>query len=108
MNVRVIEATPTRKIIFDIKGFFVIYNSSDKINVEHYLNTSKGSSVSVDSGKMNAVVVGTDSLTIGQTIIREGLISRVDHALYLGRELMKAEIALHNELQYEQCSDLKI
>ena len=41
------------------------------------------------------VVKGQDAQGLYQTIIRKGLASRLDHAAYLGRELEKAEIALH-------------
>lgn len=108
MNVRRIEAAPSKKIIFDKKGFFVIFIKNNMIVVEHYQNISKGTSLKVDTGKLDTVIVGYDSLSIGQTIVREGLISRIDHSIYLGRELMKAEIALRNGLKYEQCTDLII
>ncbi len=108
MNIREIEATLSRRIVFDPKGFFVIYLQKEDIVVEHYQNVSKGTALKVDTGKLDAVIRGKDSLSIGQTIVREGLISRTDHAIYLGRELMKAEIALKNGLKYEQCEDLKI
>ena len=108
MNIREIEAAPSRRIVFDPKGFFVIYLQKEDIVVEHYQNVSKGTALKVDTGKLDAVIRGKDSLSIGQTIVREGLISRTDHAIYLGRELMKAEIALKNGLKYEQCEDRKI
>ena len=108
MLIRKIEAFPSKKIIFDKKGFFVIYLKNDEIVTEHYISVSKGSSLKVDTGKLDTIITGTDSLTIGQTIIREGLISRIDHSLYLGRELMKAEIALKNQLDYEQCKSLNL
>lgn len=108
MHIPKIQSTPTKRIVFDTKGFFVVYLKDGEIVAEHYLNVSKGSPVGVDTGKLNVIITGTDSLTIGQTIVREGLISRTDHAIYLGRELMKAEIALKHGLKYEQCSDLKL
>jgi dihydropteroate synthase-like protein len=42
----------------------------------------------------DVVVRGRDSREIYQTIIREGLVSKLDHAAYLGKELEKAHIAL--------------
>jgi len=106
MNIIRIEAKPSKQIVFDKNGFFVIYLKDNVIVAEHYENVSKGTVLKVDTGKLNMVITGTDSLVIGQTIIREGLISRTDHAIYIGRELMKAEIALLNGLNYEQCKDL--
>ncbi|MCX9025622.1 MAG: DUF4346 domain-containing protein, partial [Candidatus Methanoperedens sp.] len=37
-----------------------------------------------------------------ETIVRLGLVSRLDHAGYLGRELMKAELALKFKRSYSQ------
>ena len=108
MTMRRIEATPSKKVIFDSKVFFVIFLGGNQIVVEHYQNISKGTSMNVDTGKLNSIIFGKDALSIGQTIIREGLISRIDHSLYLGKELMKAEIALKFGLRYEQCSELVI
>ncbi len=42
----------------------------------------------------DVVVRGRDSRAIYQTIIREGLVSKLDHAAYLGKELEKAHIAI--------------
>ena len=48
------------------------------------------------------VVKGTTAGEIYQTIIREGLVGRMDHAAYLGKELTKAEIALKLGRSYTQ------
>ena len=39
-------------------------------------------------------IYGKDAESIVQTLVREGLISRLQHAAYLGHELHKAEVAL--------------
>ena len=78
MRVREIQATPSKRIVFDPKGFFVIYLQDKDIVVEHYQNVSKGTALQVDTGKIDAIIRGKDSLSIGQTIVREGLISRTD------------------------------
>jgi len=108
MQVQTVQASADKKIIFDPKGFFVIYLQNEEIVAEHYKNVSKGTSLNVDTGKFDIVIKGKDSLSIGQTIVRKGLISRTDHSIYLGRELMKAEIALKHGLKYEQCKELNI
>lgn len=107
-QIKSIKAKPNKKIVFDPKGFFVIFLKNEEIIVEHYINVSKATNVDIDSGKLNIVIVGDNALSIGQTIVREGLISRVDHGIFMGRELMKAEIALKNNLVYEQCKDLSL
>ena len=43
---------------------------------------------------------GTSTPQIIQKIVEKGLISRLDHAAYLGKELEKAVIALKNDLLY--------
>ncbi len=42
----------------------------------------------------DAVVRGKNAQEVYQTIIREGLVGRLDHAAYLGKELHKAELAV--------------
>ncbi len=91
-----------RKIELDKEGFFVIVVDHDKkkIVVEHYRNVKKGKMVG--TGKLNKIIEGTGAEEMCHTIINEGLISRLEHAAYLGRELQKAEIALRSNLPYEQ------
>ncbi|MCZ7403069.1 MAG: dihydropteroate synthase-like protein [Candidatus Methanoperedens sp.] len=50
----------------------------------------------------NDAIVGSTAKEILDTIIERGLISRLDHAAYLGRELMKAELALKFKRSYSQ------
>lgn len=50
----------------------------------------------------NNSITGSTARDILDTIIERGLISRLDHAAYLGRELMKAEIALRIKRSYSQ------
>jgi dihydropteroate synthase-like protein len=47
-------------------------------------------------------VAGRDARDILNTIIEKGLVSRLDHAGYLGRELERAEIALRLKRSYVQ------
>jgi len=51
-------------------------------------------------------VVGTDAEAIAQTIVREGFVSSLQHAAYLGHELHKAEVALKLRLNFVQDSEL--
>jgi len=50
----------------------------------------------------SAVIKGDDARVVYQTIIREGLITKLDHAAYLGKELEKASIALKLGRSYVQ------
>jgi len=47
-------------------------------------------------------IVGATAKEVLDTIIRLGLVSRHDHAAYLGRELMKAELAIKFRRSYSQ------
>ncbi len=47
-------------------------------------------------------IAGETAKEILDTIIRLGLVSNIDHAGYLGRELMKAELALRFRRSYSQ------
>ena len=51
-------------------------------------------------------VIGTDAEEIVQTLVREGLVSSLQHAAYLGHELHKAEVALRFLLNFVQDSEL--
>jgi dihydropteroate synthase-like protein len=54
------------------------------------------------SEEPSAVIKGGDARVVYQTIIREKLITKLDHAAYLGKELEKAAIALNLGRSYVQ------
>jgi tetrahydromethanopterin S-methyltransferase subunit A len=54
------------------------------------------------------VIEGRQAAVIAATVIQEGLLTQLDHAAYLGRELAKAEIALQTGAHYEQDAGLGI
>lgn len=86
----------------DKAGFFVILLNQEKkeIRVEHYLNVARRKAIK--TGKLNRVIEGHSAEDLCHTIIREGLLSELTHAAYLGRELQRAEFALKNHLKYTQ------
>jgi len=98
-----IQAFSSSDWVADPKGFFVISidKNRNKIIAEHYMNN-----------KISKRIVGDSAEEISKTIARLGLIGEFkqtkEHAMYLGRELQKAKIALENGLDYEQDSELKI
>ena len=51
-------------------------------------------------------IIGNDAEAIVQTIVREKLVSSLQHAAYLGHELHKAEMALRLRLNFVQDSPL--
>ncbi len=106
-EVEEIEAEENEKMNFDESGFFVIM-VKDQIVVEHYLNVQKEGDLEVETGELNKIVKGKTAKAVCDTLAREKLVSRLDHAAYLGRELQKAEIALEHGLEYEQCEPLDL
>lgn len=97
-----IKARPSRWAE-DPNGFFLITLDRErkKIIVEHYKR-----------GKINKKIVGERAKEICDTVARLNLIGdfeqKLEHSMYLARELKKAEIALDNNLDFEQDSELKI
>ena len=105
-----IEAEKNKRMVEDPKGFFVVFVDKPRreIVVEVYDGVSKEDSGKTDTGKLRAVMCGTDAEAICHTIAREKLVSRFEHASYLGREIQKAEIALKARIPYEQDGKLKL
>jgi tetrahydromethanopterin S-methyltransferase subunit A len=84
----------------DPHGFFTIRPDpgNQEILVEHHDN----------DGRKKGRIFGKSAEDMYHHIIKSNLVSRHDHAAYLGRELAKAEVAMRNGLDYEQDADLKI
>ncbi|MFW6141489.1 MAG: DUF4346 domain-containing protein [Candidatus Saliniplasma sp.] len=106
-EVEKIEAEEEKRVRFDEKGFFVIF-VDEKITAEHYKNVNKGGKLEVETGELDLIITGKDAKSICDTIIREDLISRLDHMAYVAMELQKAEIALKNGLEYVQSEELDL
>lgn len=96
LDVKEIIATheTEKEFVMDERGYFVITIKPDKNEIvcEHYSKDKK----------IQNVIKGKNAEEICATVTRLNLVSRTDHAAYLGRELQKAEIALKNNLPYEQ------
>jgi tetrahydromethanopterin S-methyltransferase subunit A len=108
MKVEVLEATKSKRMVKDPYGFFTIFVDKPRgeIVVEFYEQVTKDKDNKFATGKLGLVLCGTTAEAICHTIAREELVSRFDHAAYLGRELQKAEIALRNKLVYTQDEEL--
>jgi len=102
-EVEAIEAKSCPDWIADPKGFFVILvdRNPNKIIVEHF-----------QENKLTKKIIGNSAEEISKTIARLGLIGDFEqtkeHAMYLAKELQKAELALKYDLEYEQDGDLEI
>lgn len=89
-----IEAQRPKKLILDPSGFFIIYPKKEegRIYLEHYKK----------DGTLNEIIYGEDPVSIASTTLERGLVSRLDHAAYLGRELEKAYLSMIYGFQYIQ------
>ena len=108
-----------RYIDLDPNGYFIIKVDleENKIILEHYLNNINDDGYALDPETnepikcdsqnkrvSNEVFKGISAKQLGIMITEErnDLITRFDHALYLGRELQKAEEFLYKRLPYIQ------
>ncbi len=82
------------RMIPDPAGYFVIYVDRARylLSLEHYRN----------DGLLDAMIEGPTAAEVYTPAIERGLLSRLDHAAYLGRELARAEHALRTEKPYIQ------
>jgi thymidylate synthase len=77
----------------DPRGYFVIKVENGEIVVEHWL---------VDGRKSIYEFKGKSAEEIYKKILEENLVSKFEHAAYLGKELARAEIALLEGKKYVQ------
>jgi dihydropteroate synthase-like protein len=87
---RKVKAKRSTTYTGDKKGYFKIY-VDDTIYCAHFRD-----------GRLNLVVTGESAKDIGDTLLRLDLIGELSHALYLGRELQRAEEALRFGRSYVQ------
>lgn len=78
----------------DKAGYFVILLQPDRcvIIVEHYDYENR----------LLRVIEGKDARSIYSTIVRNGWVTQLSHAAYLGKELARAEASLHDGSKYVQ------
>lgn len=91
-----IKAQQPQRLVLDPSGFFIIYPNKDegRIYLEHYKT----------DGTLSEIIFGEDPVFIASTAVERGLVSRLDHAAYLGRELEKAYLSMCYGFQYIQDS----
>lgn len=89
----VLPAREPTRLVLDPSGFLVIYPDKERgLVLEHYRN----------EGVLDCVVEGVTATAVGTTAVERGLVSRLDHAVYLGRELARAEESLRFGTPYVQ------
>lgn len=88
------QAEEAKRLVSDPAGYLVLYpdRRRRRLVLEHYLN----------NGILTRVIEGATPTALYSTVIADGLISRLDHAAYLGRELARAEAALNEGHDYVQ------
>ena len=76
------------RMVSDPTGYFVVYVDQIRrlLSLEHYRN----------DGVLDAVIEGRTAPELYIPAVDKGLVSRLDHAAYLGRELARAEQALRS------------
>jgi dihydropteroate synthase-like protein len=87
-------------LVVDPCGVFrvMVDREAGKIVALHYQSSDAAKSIHVVRGENAEAVIGE--------IMRLGLVSRLDHSAYLGRELAKAEVALRTGRSYVQDAEL--
>ncbi len=94
LSVDVIPAGQPGPLVLDPAGYFVIYPEARRntLILEHYAN----------DGVLDSVLEGSTAGDLYQAAIRRKLLSRLDHAAYLGRELARVEQCLKDGSTYVQ------
>lgn len=89
-----ISAQLPRKMVPDPAGYFVVFvdRARGLLTLEHYLN----------DGVLTAVLEGRGAAELYSTAIERELLTRMDHAAYLGQELARAQRALEEGEDYIQ------
>ncbi len=92
-EVAVIRAHEPARLVLDPAGFLVVYPDRARgLVVEHYAK----------DGVLELVIEGPTASAVGAAAIERGILSRLDHAVYLGRELARAEESLRTGAPYVQ------
>ncbi len=96
----VAAAEESKPVLYDVKGIFKI--AVDRVNeaiaAMHFS--------ALQAEKPTMIIKGKTAESIYAKIVEMGLITRLDHAAYLGSEQAKAEIALRTGKEYIQDNQL--
>jgi len=89
-----VEAGEPAKVTLDKAGYFVILPLPAKgiLSVEHYANDNR----------LLRVIEGKEAGSLYGTIIRNGWVSQLTHAAYLGKELERAELSMKMGFKFIQ------
>lgn len=89
-----IHASEPKQLVLDTAGYFVVYPEAreQRLILEHYTN----------QGVLNCVLQGSSTGALYSEAIARALVTRLDHAAYLGRELARAEQSLISGTRFVQ------
>ena len=93
-RLEVVQATEPEQLTLDKAGYLVVYPDArrKRLVLEHYTNP----------GVLDCVIEGATPSALYSAAIERGLLTRLDHAAYLGRELARAEETLLTGRPYVQ------
>lgn len=93
-SVEMVEGKEPERLTLDKAGYLVVYPDPrrNRLTLEHYTN----------HGVLDCVIEGATPAALYATAIERGLLTRLDHAAYLGRELARAEQSLRTGEAYVQ------
>ncbi|HEX4824305.1 MAG TPA: DUF4346 domain-containing protein [Candidatus Polarisedimenticolaceae bacterium] len=92
--VPIVAASEPDRLVLDPAGYVVIHGDArtQALVAEHYTN----------QGVLDLIVDGATPARVMAALIERGLVTRLDHAAYLGQELARAERALRDGARYVQ------
>lgn len=96
-----VEQSEPMKFVRDKAGSF-------KISIRYGTTVEKSKLVATHfkKGEADLVIIGDNAREVYEEIIKNGLVTRMEHAAYLGSELQKAEIAMLTGKSYIQDFEL--
>ena len=94
MTVATIAGYISQRMVSDPAGYFVVFPDASRrlLMLEHYGN----------NGVLDLVIEGMSAAELYIPAVEKGLVSRLDHAAYLGQELARAERTLMTGESYIQ------
>lgn len=95
-GVKIFKAIKPAKFKTDSQGSFRIFVDKSEIIGALYSPQSR----------LRAIVKGKTAEEVGYEIVRRNLVGNLEHAMYLGREFQKAEIALRTGKGYIQAKEI--
>ena len=119
MNNKWWDPEKERNKVKDIKEAEIIQAKHDRIRdfsmdpMGYFLIRINKGTKTIEAGfckkdnKVEKIIVGITAMDVYNTIVKEKLVSTLQHAADLGAELQKAEIALKQNIEYIQDDPLK-